>query len=144
MDLRSILATKSRQIITIRPEQSLAEALTVLKQNNIGALVVLGTENEVAGIISERDIVRVAADDRDFFDLKVKQVMTRDVILGIPEDDVIHVAHVMTENRFRHLPIVNADKQVIGIISIGDVLKSQRDQFLGEIDTLETQILADD
>jgi CBS domain-containing protein len=144
MDLRSILATKSRQIVTIKPEQTLAEALTVLEQHNIGALVVLGLANEVAGIISERDIVRVAANDRDFFGLKVEQVMTRDVVLGIPEDDVIHVAHVMTERRFRHLPVVDADKHIIGIISIGDVLKSQRDQFLGEIDTLETQILADD
>ncbi|UCG23524.1 MAG: CBS domain-containing protein [Chloroflexota bacterium] len=144
MDLRSILATKSRQIITIEAEQTLAEALEVLQQHNIGALVVLGPEKGVAGIISERDIVRVAAGNRDFFDLKVKQVMTRDVVLGIPEDDVIHVAHVMTERRFRHLPVVDADKHIIGIISIGDVLKSQRDQFLGEIDTLETQILADD
>ena len=144
MDLRSILATKSRQIITIGPEQTLAEALTVLKQNNIGALVVLGAEKEVVGIISERDIVRIAADSREFFDLTVEQVMTKNVVLGIPEDDVIHVAHVMTENRFRHLPIVDADRHIVGIISIGDVLKSQRDQFLGEIDTLETQILADD
>ena len=144
MDLRSILATKSRQIITIKPEQTLAEALKVLKQHNIGALVVLGTEDEIAGIVSERDIVRVAADNRDFFGLKVEQVMTRDVVLGIPEDDVIHVAHVMTERRFRHLPVVDADKHIIGIVSIGDVLKCQRDQFLGEIDTLETQILADD
>jgi len=144
MDLRSILATKSRQIITIKPEQTLAEALAILKQHNIGALVVLGLTNEVAGIISERDIVRVAAHDRSFFGLKVEQVMTRDVVLGIPEDDVIHVAHVMTERRFRHLPVVDADKHIVGIISIGDVLKSQRDQFLGEIDTLETQILADD
>ena len=144
MDLRSILATKSRQIITIKPEQTLAEALKVLKQHNIGALVVLGAEGEVAGIISERDIVRVAADNRDFFGLKVEQVMTRDVVLGIPEDDVIHVAHVMTERRFRHLPVVDADERVIGIVSIGDVLKSQRDKFMGEIDTLETQILADE
>lgn len=144
MDLRSILATKSRQIITIKPEQTLAEALKVLKQHNIGALVVLGTEDEIAGIVSERDIVRVAADNRDFFGLKVEQVMTRDVVLGIPEDDVIHVAHVMTERRFRHLPVVDADERVIGIVSIGDVLKSQRDKFMGEIDTLETQILADE
>jgi CBS domain-containing protein len=144
MDLRSILATKSRQIITIGPEQTLAEALMVLQQHDIGALVVLGGDNEVVGIISERDIVRVAADDQGFFRLRVEQVMTRDVVLGIPEDDVIHVAHVMTERRFRHLPVVDADKHIIGIISIGDVLKSQRDKFLGEIDTLETQILADD
>jgi CBS domain-containing protein len=56
----------------------------------------------------------------------------------------MHVAHVMTERRFRHLPVVDENKQIIGMVSIGDILKSQRDQFLGEIDTLEVQLLADD
>lgn len=144
MDLRSILATKSRQIISIEPGQTLSDALRVLKQHEIGALVVLDAYQHVVGIISERDIVRVAADNADFFNLKVDQVMTKDVILGIPGDDVMHVAHVMTERRFRHLPVVDKENHVIGIVSIGDILKSQRDQFLGEIDTLETRLLADD
>lgn len=144
MDLRSILATKSRQIISIGPGQTLAEALLKLKENNIGALVVIESGREVAGILSERDIVRVAADNPDFATLRVDQVMTKDVILGIPDDDVIHVAHVMTERRFRHLPVVNEDREIIGMVSIGDILKSQRDEFLGELDTLETRLLADD
>lgn len=144
MDLRSILATKSRQIISIAPEQTLSDALRVLKQHDIGALVVLDSYQHVIGIISERDIVRVAVDNPDFFSLKVAQVMTEDVVLGIPGDDVMHVAHVMTERRFRHLPVVDQENHVIGIVSIGDILKSQRDQFLGEIDTLETRLLADD
>ncbi|MGD8584134.1 MAG: CBS domain-containing protein [Chloroflexota bacterium] len=144
MDLRSVMATKSRQIISIRPDQTLADALHILKQNNIGALVVIETGREVAGILSERDIVRAAADDKEFAALHVAQVMTKDVVLGIPDDDVMHVAHVMTERRFRHLPVVDQENQIIGIVSIGDILKSQRDQFLGELDTLETRLLADD
>ena len=144
MDLRSILATKSRQIISIAPDRTLADALQVLKEHNIGALVVIGSEEQVKGIISERDIVRIAADNPDFFSLRVEQVMTRDVVLGILADDVMHVAHVMTERRFRHLPVVDEENRIIGIISIGDILKSQRDQFLGEIDTLETRLLADE
>jgi len=144
MDLRSILATKSRQIVTIGPGQSLADALLVLKRNNIGALVVVESGQSVVGILSERDIVRAAADDRDFAALLVEQVMTKDVVLGILDDDVMHVAHVMTEKRFRHLPVVDNENRVIGIVSIGDILKSQRDKYLGEIDTLETQLLADD
>ena len=144
MDLRSILATKSRQIITVGPGQSLADALLKLKQNNIGALVVIESSRQVVGILSERDIVRAAADQPDFASLRVDQVMTKDVVLGIPDDDVIHVAHLMTERRFRHLPVVDEDKQIIGIVSIGDILKRQRDEFLGEIDVLETQLLADD
>lgn len=144
MDLRSILATKSRQIVTIGPGQSLADALLVLKRNNIGALVVVESGQSVVGILSERDIVRAAADDREFAALLVEQVMTKDVVLGILDDDVMHVAHVMTEKRFRHLPVVDNENRVIGIVSIGDILKSQRDKYLGEIDTLETQLLADD
>jgi CBS-domain-containing membrane protein len=144
MDLRSVLATKSRQIISIRPEQNLADALQILQQHNIGALVVIETNQHVAGILSERDIVRVAAKNPNFFDMRVDQVMTKDVVLGIVADDVMHVAHVMTERRFRHLPVVDEQKNIIGIVSIGDILKSQRDEFLGEIDTLETQLLADD
>jgi CBS domain-containing protein len=144
MDLRSVLATKSRQIITIGPGETLADALLILKKNNIGALVVVESGHNVVGILSERDIVRAAADDQQFFALRVEQVMTKDVVLGIPDDDVMHVAHVMTEKRFRHLPVVDKENRVIGIVSIGDVLKSQRDKYLGEIDTLETQLLADD
>lgn len=144
MDLRSILATKSRQIISIEPQQTIADALRILKQHEIGALIVLDSEQHVVGIISERDIVRVAVDKPDLFDLPVEEVMTEDVVLGIPGDDVMHVAHVMTERRFRHLPVVDKEDRVIGIVSIGDILKSQRDRFLGEIDTLETRLLADD
>ncbi len=144
MDLRSVLATKSRQIISIRPEQNLADALQILQQNNIGALVVIETNQHVVGILSERDIVRVATGNPDFFDMRVDEVMTRDVVLGILDDDITHVAHVMTEKRFRHLPVVDEQKHIIGIVSIGDILKAQRDGFLGEIDTLETQLLADD
>jgi len=144
MDLRSIMATKSRQIISIKPGDTLADAMQLLKQHNIGALVVIESGREVVGILSERDIVRAAADDPDFAALRVDQVMTSDVVLGIADDDVMHVAHVMTERRFRHLPVVDKDRQIIGIVSIGDILKSQRDQFLGELDTLEAKLLADD
>ena len=144
MDLRGILATKSRQIISIRPEQSLADALLILQQHNIGALVVIENDQDVVGILSERDVVRVAAGNPDFFEMRVDEVMTRNVVMGILDDDVTHVAHVMTERRFRHLPVVDEQRRLIGIVSIGDILKSQRDEFLGEIDTLETQLLADD
>jgi predicted transcriptional regulator len=73
----------------------------------------------------------------------VIDIMTKKVIVAMPQDDVISVAHTMTEKRFRHLPILDGDK-LIGIISIGDILKAQRDQYLGEIDTLETQIMAEE
>ena len=63
--------------------------------------------------------------------------------MGVPDDDVMSVVHTMTEKRFRHIPVIDKG-QLIGIISIGDILKAQRDQYQGQIDTLETQIMASD
>lgn len=141
MKINSILSTKGWEIISIRPDQSIAEAVKLLAERNIGALVVADDAGSLLGIISERDIIRMAAVDRNVFTLPVSEVMTKRVVVGLPEDDVISVAHTMTEKRFRHLPIIEGDR-LVGIISIGDILKAQRDQFMGEIDTLETQILA--
>jgi CBS domain-containing protein len=143
MKINSILTRKGSEIITIRPERTISDAVALLAKHNIGALVVVDAAGTLKGIISERDIIRKAAEAQDIFSLPVGDVMTKRVIVGVPEDDVISVAHTMTERRFRHLPIVDDDR-LVGIISSGDILKAQRDQYLGEIDTLETQILAND
>lgn len=142
MKISSILATKSHEIITIGPEQTLQEVVQILVQHNIGALPVLDETGKLVGIISERDVIRHIAGAGGIEQTAVQHVMTRKVIVGVPQDDVMSVAHTMTENRFRHFPIVDGDR-LIGIISIGDILKSQRDTYRGEIDTLETQIMAD-
>lgn len=143
MNIKGILATKSRNIFTISPDHTLADAVDSLSKHNVGALVVTDVEGKVVGIISERDIIHQAAASRKIFSLKVSDIMTREVIVGLPEDDVMSVANTMTERRFRHIPILDGE-ELIGIISIGDLLKAQRDQYLGQIDTLETQIMADD
>jgi CBS domain-containing protein len=142
MKISSILATKSHEIITIGPEQTLLEVVQLLVRHNIGALPVLDERGKLIGIISERDVIRRAAETEKLHETAVRAVMTRKVITGLPQDDVMSVVHTMTEKRFRHLPILQADK-LIGIISIGDILKAQRDTYRGEIDTLETQIMAD-
>jgi len=87
--------------------------------------------------------VRRAIKESDIMSVEVGDVMTKNVIVGVPQDDLINVAHTMTERRFRHLPIVDG-KRLIGIVSIGDVLKAQRDAYRGQIDTLETQVMAGD
>ena len=143
MKINNILTTKGSEIITIRPERAISEAVVLLAERNIGALVVVDADGDLKGIISERDIIRTAAAQKNVFDMPVSEVMTKRVIVGVPEDDVISVAHTMTERRFRHLPIVDGER-LVGIISSGDILKAQRDQYLGEIDTLETQILANE
>lgn len=143
MKISRILATKSHEVITIGPGQTLKEVVALLVQHNIGALPVLDEMGKLTGIISERDIIRHTAETGALGETAVREIMTRNVIVGLPQDDIISVANTMTEKRFRHLPIMQGDK-LIGIISIGDILKAQRDTYRGEIDTLETQIMAGD
>jgi CBS domain-containing protein len=143
MKVKGILATKGTNVVTIHPEQSVKDAVILLAKHDIGVLVVVNEAGELAGIISERDIIRVAARGEDVLSQAVSQVMTKDVITGVPQDELTSVAHTMTEKRFRHLPIIDKGK-LVGIISIRDVMEAQRDQYQGEVDTLQTQIIADD
>ena len=142
MNIASLLAKKSGAPITIRPEQTVRDALVLLATHNIGALVVVNAAGMPVGIVSERDIVREAARNEQVFTRTVGDIMTKDVITALPQDDLISVANTMTERRIRHLPVVDGGK-LVGIISIGDVVKAQRDKYRGEVETLETQILAD-
>jgi CBS domain-containing protein len=140
MNIASILATKGDKVVTIRPDQSIREALGVLSQHNIGALVVVDAAMHPVGILSERDIVRAAAKDEQVFPVLVGQLMTRDLVLGTPGDDLGAVGQTMVQRRIRHLPVVQ-EERLVGIVSIGDVMKAQRDQYLGEVDTLQTIVM---
>jgi CBS domain-containing protein len=141
MKVRNILATKGGRVITIAPDEAVRRAVSLLVENRIGALIVTDADGRLVGILSERDVMYAAAADEGVFGRPVGDIMTREVIVGMPQDDVLAVAHTMLEKRFRHLPIVD-EGRLIGIISIGDVLKTQRDAYQGEIDTLETRIIA--
>ena len=139
MNIASILAQKGGRVVTGRPDQSIRQALSLLAEHNIGALVVVDETGVPAGILSERDIVREAARDERLFARTVGEIMTRDVIVGVPEDDLRAVRRTMTERRIRHVPVI-ADGRLVGIVSIGDVVKAELDQYLGEVDTLQTQV----
>ena len=142
MTIATILARKGVKLVTIRPEQTLREALAMLAEHSIGALVVVDERGTLVGILSERDIVREAVRNERFFTQPVSAIMTREVITGQPHDDLNAVATTMTNKRFRHLPVLDGGK-VIGVISLGDIVKAQRDEYLGAIDTLEAQILGE-
>jgi CBS domain-containing protein len=143
MNIQTILATKGADVVTIGPSQTIRAALATLAKHNFGALVVVDEIKRPIGIISERDIVRLAARNEDFFGISIQEVMTKNVITGIRQDETKAVANTMTEKRIRHLPIVDDQGILIGIISIGDIVKAERNHFEGEADTLRTQILAD-
>ena len=144
MKVSGILATKPGGVITAQSNQQIREAATMMADYNIGAIVVVDEAGELVGILSERDIVRKAVTHDRVFDMPISEVMTQNVVTALPQDDLMSVAHTMTERRFRHMPILNEEGGLIGMISIGDVLKAQRDKFRGEIDTLETQLMAED
>ena len=139
MKIQTILATKGTQVATVRAQQPLKEALALLAQHNVGALVVVDEADKLVGIISERDFARAAARGEDIFTRPTSAVMTSRVVVATPQDDVASVMKTMTEKRFRHLPVMENGK-LVGIVSIGDMVKAQLDQYQGEIETLETQI----
>jgi CBS domain-containing protein len=143
MKIRHILATKGGNVITIGGDQTIHEALQVLVKYNVGALLIVDDSKRPVGILSERDIVRLASKDANCFDMLVEEVMTRDLILGVQQDELRAVANTMTEHRIRHLPIVDDGGVLMGIISIGDIVKAERNHFEGEAEVLLTQLMAD-
>ena len=141
MNIASLLASKGSKVITIQPEQTVRQAVGLLVEHNIGAVVVVDPARHPVGILSERDIVRAAARSERVFSEPVAVLMTRNLILGLPQDDLASVGHTMTERRIRHLPVMDGG-MLVGIVSIGDIVKAQRDQYLGEVETLQTQLLS--
>jgi len=128
MKIRDILKAKSDEVLTIHQKRTVHDAIKVLFKNKIGALLVVDRAEKPVGIISERDVLWECV-DRDNLLRKtlVKQVMTKELIIGLPDDDINHSMGIMTQNRIRHLPVVDNDK-IVGIISIGDLVKAQLDE----------------
>ncbi|GBD93783.1 inosine-5'-monophosphate dehydrogenase [bacterium BMS3Abin05] len=124
LTIKDLLAQKSKKLITIQPDASIFDAAQVLVANSIGALPVVENE-KLVGIISERDILRLCVRRLDYMkEASVKEIMTTELIIGLPSDDIEYVEGIITTNKIRHIPVIENDK-LIGIVSIGDVVKSQ-------------------
>jgi CBS domain-containing protein len=120
-----ILRTKGRDVVTIAPQRTALEAARVLVDRNIGSLVVMEGRRPV-GILTERDVLRLTAlAPEDMGTLPVGDIMTRDMITASPGDGLRKMMDVMTERRIRHLPVVD-DRELVGIISIGDLVNACR------------------
>ena len=123
MKVESILAQKGTEVITTGPDVSLADAARLLTNRRIGAAIVADPPGQVVGIISERDIVHtLAARREDWMRLKVADAMTRNVVTCAPEDSIAGLMALMTEHRFRHVPVKDGDR-LVGIVTLGDVVK---------------------
>jgi CBS domain-containing protein len=124
MTIRDILKMKGNAVVTVAPTDSVRHAMTELVRHGIGAVVVV--DDGIMGILTERDVLRAAAADLFRLDSAlVRDLMTREVISASPDADIGAVMNLMTERRFRHLPIVEAG-ELCGIISIGDIVNATR------------------
>ena len=140
MSLKTILATKGTEVVSIDFTTDLAAAAKLLTKHRIGALVVLGVDGRLAGVLSERDIVRTIAESgRAVLQLPVAQVMTRNVSTCDVNDFINSVIDRMTKGKFRHMPVLDNDR-LAGMISIGDVLKWYIETIRDHIHQLETSI----
>ncbi len=143
MKAKEILKNKGPEVFTIGAEKTLFDAQRILITNNIGVLMVLNSDGKIVGIISERDILRVSFTDPDKFkDMQVKEVMSKDVIIVEPNDDLDYIETIMTQKRIRHLPVVN-NKVLVGLISIGDIVKGMYKTNQAEIKYLRDYITGD-
>lgn len=129
MYVKKLLATKGSEVATISQERTVAEALALLKEHGIGALVVTGPNPPLAGIFSERDVVRaLATNGAEALDQKVGELMSTDVTTCDETTSVTTLMGLMTEHRIRHIPVVQ-DGKLAGMISIGDVVKARVDEL---------------
>lgn len=123
MTVKSILEEKGRDVVTLGPSETIESAIRTLAERRIGALVITTGDNRIAGILSERDVVRIiAAEGADALKKPLSSAMTARVRTCAENHTVHEVMETMTEGRFRHLP-VEVDGYLVGIISIGDVVK---------------------
>jgi CBS domain-containing protein len=138
MTVEQLLNTKGREVATIEPDATVALVAHRLRARGVGALVVSRGGGVIAGIISERDIVRgLAEHGRDLLDRRVSDLMTRSVTTCSPTDSVRDLMAVMTQRRIRHLPVARQGT-LCGIVSIGDVVKNRLEEM-----QLETGVLRD-
>jgi CBS domain-containing protein len=146
MTVKAILSGKGNAVITIEPTVALCDAVKILEEHRIGAVVVTGSDHQIVGILSERDIVRtLARNARDvgacrLCDEPVGQVMTRKVETCTPSDTVYEIMERMTTGKFRHLPVVERGR-LVGIVSIGDVVNHRLREMEADSNAMHEYIL---
>jgi CBS domain-containing protein len=140
MKLKDVLAAKGHRVVTVSAKTSVADAIRTLHAEKVGAVMVPDAEGCPVGIFTERDVVRLYADgDRDFETLAVETRMTCSVVVGLLSMPVDEALGLMTERRFRHLPVVE-DGRLLGLVSIGDLVKVKLDETAQEAQALRAYI----
>ena len=141
MRISDVLKTKAQgeAVVTVSPQMTVRDLIALLAEHNIGAVVVSTDELPVAGIVSERDVVRGLTGGVELLDQDVASIMTAEVRTATPQESVHNLMRMMTEHRIRHVPIVTGD-ELHGIVSIGDVVKSRIGELEFERDQLTSYV----
>jgi CBS domain-containing protein len=140
MNVKDILARKGDDVLTIEPTATLATAMEMLARRRIGALVITGADRRIVGIISERDIVRVLVErGTEMLQSPVSEIMTRKVVSCGQNETIAEIMERMTAGKFRHVPVVEQGR-LIGIVSIGDIVKARLEELENEQDALRDYI----
>jgi CBS domain-containing protein len=127
MKIRDVLRTKGDQVVTVSSDGTVLSAMQILVEHNIGAVVVVD-QGQIKGILSERDVLRLGArEPAALSTTQIGEVMTKELVICVDEDEVEYALNVMTRNRIRHLPIVE-EGRLVGIVSIGDLVNVSREQ----------------
>lgn len=141
MKLAQLLENKGGQAVTIEQSASVADAIRIMHDHRVGSVVIAVGDGEPLGIFTERDVMGLCANGKggDLENLSVSDYMTEDVVLGSPDDNVDAILNLMTERRFRRLPVV-VDGKLIGLISIGDLVKAKMEATAHEAEALREYI----
>lgn len=140
MKISDVLHAKGPGVVTVTPDTTVGRLLAILAEHHIGAVVVSTTGTDIQGIISERDVVRhLHTEGPPVLDGPVSAIMTTEVITCEADEDLEDLARTMTDNRFRHMPVVT-DGGLSGLVSIGDIVKTRIDQLQAERDQLVAYI----
>ncbi len=142
VNVATILARKGSNVVTVKPDDAVADVVRVLATERIGAVLVLGADGKLLGILSERDVVRCIADSGPAaMTVPAEDIMTRKLVVCAPEDDSVHVMACMTDHRVRHLPVMDGER-LVGVVSIGDVVKERIGTLEAESETMREYIAA--
>jgi CBS domain-containing protein len=150
MKIKDILLEKGSSVVTIGADESIHDAIIKLNQHGFGALVVTAADGQIAGIITERDILQCCGEtcsrlqelptrDHALCQILIEDIMTRDLVIGVPDDDLNYVMSVMTKHQIRHLPILD-DGALVGIISISDLVHAHLEENVIQSRTLKEYI----
>lgn len=143
MHVRQILQNKGHDIVAIADGATLADAARLLAQHRIGAVLVQDAAAGLAGILSERDVVRAIAQDGPLaLNRNVSAYMTRKIVTCVESDTIGDLMEMMTQGRFRHVPVLDEQQKLVGMISIGDVVKSRIAETVNEANSLRDYISA--